>query len=140
MKNCNNPKGGAITAFAAVMIAGSALAADYNWTGKGDGHSWSDANNWTNAAGVAVAPVVAENAKYSYLFPVDDTGLVVTQDMKGAIIFSDITFERTSTVPATVEIASKALDYIVVGGMGSSVYVPEGMTLLWKGDANRWNN
>ena len=60
-------------------------------------------------------------------------------DMKGAIIFSDLTFERTSTVPATVEIASKELDCVLVGGTDSSVYVPEGMTLLWKTDAQRWN-
>ena len=135
-----NLGGGAITAFAAVMIAGSALAADYNWTGKGDGHSWSDANNWTNAAGLAVAPAVAENVKHSYHFPVDDTGLVVTQDMKGAIIISTLTFERTSTAPVTVEMASKELGCVLHVGAKDTVTVPEGMTLLWKGDANRWNN
>lgn len=143
MKNTNNPRG-AITAFAAVMIAGSALAADYNWTGLAGNCLWSDSGNWTNAAGVAVAPAVAENVTHSYHFPVDDTGLVVTQDMKGAIIISTLTFERTSTAPVTVEMASKELDCVLyVGSNGTSkgtVTVPEGMTLLWKGDANRWNN
>ena len=126
----------ALLAFAAL----SARAADYNWTGLGDGHSWSDADNWTNAAGVAVAPAVAESAKHSYLFPVDDSGLSVTQDMTGAIIISTLTFERTSTAPVTVEMASKELGCILYVGTGGSVTIPEGMTLLWKTDANRWNN
>lgn len=118
----------------------SASAADYNWTGKGDGHSWSNADNWTNAEGVPVAPVVTDGAKYSYHFPVDDTGLVVTQDMKGAIIMSTLTFERTSTAPVTVEISSKEPDCILYVGAQGTVTVPEGMTLLWKADANRWHN
>ena len=32
-------------AIAAMLVAIAANAADYNWTGSGDGHSWSDANN-----------------------------------------------------------------------------------------------
>ena len=128
-------------AAAALAIAGIAVqAADYNWTGLGDGHSWSDADNWTNAAGVAVAPVVSTSTKSSYLFPVDDTGLVVVQDMTGAIIFSTLTFERTSTAPVTVEMSSKELNCVLIAGMPSAVTVPEGMTLLWKTDPDRWNN
>ena len=128
-------------AAAALGIAGIAVqAADYNWTGLGDGHSWSDANNWTNAAGVAVAPVVSTSTKSSYHFPVDDTGLVVTQDIPGEIIISTLTFERTSTAPVTVEMSSKELNCVLVAGMQSAVTVPEGMTLLWKTDPDRWNN
>ncbi len=129
-----------LAAVAALGLAAIAPAADYNWTGLGDGHSWSDADNWTNAAGVAVAPAVTDNAKYSYHFPVDDSGLAVTQDMRGAIIISTLTFERTSTAPVTVEMSSKELDCVLYCGSQSSVTVPEGMTLLWKADANRWNN
>ena len=118
----------------------NAFAADYNWTGLGDGHSWSDANNWTNESGTAVAPTPANNVKHSYWFPVDDTGLVVTQDLSGAIFISDLTFERMGTAPVTVEFASKALDYVLTFGASSTVDVPDGMTLLWKTDGNRWSN
>ena len=124
----------------AALLAASAHAADYNWTGLGDGHSWSDADNWTNAAGVAVAPTPTDSQKCSYLFPVEDSGLVVTQDMSGAIIISTLTFERTSTAPVTVEMASKELGCVLYVGTSGSVTIPEGMTLLWKTDAYRWNN
>ena len=77
MKNINNPRG-VITAFAAVMIAGSALAADYNWTGLAGNCLWSDSGNWTNAAGGAVAPVSSTSQAYSYSFTVGDSGLCVT--------------------------------------------------------------
>ncbi|MBQ6137253.1 MAG: laminin G domain-containing protein [Kiritimatiellae bacterium] len=141
MSLCNKRNLVSFCAAGALAVASlGAYAADFNWTGLGDGHSWSDANNWTNAEGVAVAPAVAENVKHSYHFPVDDTGLVVTQDMKGAIIISTLTFERTSTAPVTVEMASKELDCVLYVGTQGTVTVPEGMTLLWKGDANRWNN
>ena len=126
----------ALLAFAAL----SARAAEYNWTGLGDGHSWSDANNWTNAAGTAGAPTPANNAKHSYWFPVDDSGLVVTQDVSGAMIISDLSFGFTGSGPTTVEFASKQLDCVLTFGANSTVDVPEGMTLLWKTDGNRWNN
>lgn len=128
----------AVGLFAAVSF--NAFAADYNWTGKGDGHSWSDTNNWTNAEGVPVAPTPSNNTKFSYWFPVEDSGLVVTQDVKGAIFISDLTFERMGTAPVTVEFASKALDYVLTFGTSSTVDVPDGMTLLWKTDGNRWSN
>ena len=124
--------------FAAVSF--SAFAADFNWTGLGDGHSWSDANNWTNESGTAVAPTPASNVKHSYWFPVDDSGLVVTQDISGQIIVSSLIFERTFTAPVTVEMASKEVGCVLGFAATSSVDVPEGMTLYWKADANRWTN
>ena len=140
MKNSARLVVGAVVALVVATAAFTASAADYTWTGEGDGHSWSDANNWINATGEHVAPAPTENAKYSYLFPVDDSGLVVTQDMAGAVIISTLTFERTSTAPVTVEMASKELGCILYLGTGGSTTIPEGMTLLWKTDANRWNN
>lgn len=137
MKNCNNPRG-AITAFAAVMIAGSALAADYNWTGNGDGHSWSDANNWTNEAGVAVAPASSTSQAYSYSFTVGDSGLCVTQDISGSILVGQLTIENTADNAAVIELASKENGCLLDFSANATVDVPAGATLVWKADANRW--
>ena len=129
MKNCNNPRVGAITAFAAVMIAGSALAADYNWTGNGDGHSWSDVNNWTNEAGVAVAPDSSTSQPYSYSFTVGDSGLCVTQDISGSILVNRLTIENTADNAAVVEIASKENGCLLDFSANATVDVPAGATL-----------
>ena len=139
MKNINNP-GVAITAFAAVVIVGSALAADYNWTGNGDGHSWSDANNWTNEAGVAVAPASSTSQAYSYSFTVGDSGLCVTQDISGSILVNRLTIENVADNAAVVEIASKENGCLLDFSANATADVPAGATLVWKADANRWSD
>ena len=140
MKNINNPVGGAITAFAAVVIVGSALAADYNWTGNGDGHSWSDANNWTNEAGVPEAPASSTSQAYSYSFTVGDSGLCVTQDISGTILVGQLTIENTADNAAVIELASKENGCLLDFSAYATVDVPAGATLVWKADANRWAN
>lgn len=130
----------AITAFAAVVIVGSALAADYNWTGNGDGHSWSDANNWTNEAGVAVAPASSTSQAYSYSFTVGDSGLCVTQDISGSILVNRLTIENVADNAAVVEIASKENGCLLDFSANATADVPAGATLVWKADANRWAN
>lgn len=140
MKNINNPRRVAITAFAAVMIAGSVLAADYNWTGNGDGHSWSDANNWTNEAGVVVAPASSTSQAYSYSFTVGDSGLCVTQDISGSILVNRLTIENVADNAAVVEIASKENGCLLDFSANATADVPAGATLVWKADANRWEN
>lgn len=139
MKNCNNPRG-VITAFAAVVIVGSALAADYNWTGNGDGHSWSDANNWTNASGVAVAPVSSTSQAYSYSFTVGDSGLCVTQDISGTILVNQLTIANVADNAATIQLVSKANGYLFDFSANAVVDVPAGATLVWAADADRWAN
>ncbi len=130
----------AITAFVAVVIVGSALAADYNWTGNGDGHSWSDANNWTNEAGVAVAPASSTSQAYSYSFTVGDSGLCVTQDISGSILVNRLTIENVADNAAVVEIASKENGCLLDFSAYATADVPAGATLVWKADANRWAN
>ena len=130
----------AITAFAAVVIVGSALAADYNWTGNGDGHSWSDANNWTNEAGVAVAPASSTSQAYSYSFTVGDSGLCVTQDISGSILVNRLTIENVADNAAVVEIASKENGCLLDFSANATADVPAGATLVWKADANRWSD
>ncbi len=140
MKTDNNPRGGAITAIAAVMIVGSVMAADYNWTGKGDGHSWSDANNWTNEAGVAVAPASSTSQAYSYSFTVGDSGLCVTQDISGSILANRLTIENVADNAAVIELASKENGCLLDFSANATADVPAGATLVWKADANRWAN
>lgn len=140
MKSCNNPRVGAIAAFVAVVIVGSALAADYNWTGNGDGHSWSDANNWTNEAGVAVAPANSTSQAYSYSFTVGDSGLCVTQDISGSILVNQLTIENTADNAAVIELASKENGCLLDFSANATVDVPAGATLVWKADANRWTD
>ena len=36
---------------AAFLLVGTAVALDYDWTGLGDGTTWSDGNNWTDPPG-----------------------------------------------------------------------------------------
>ena len=132
--------GSAIIALVVATAAFTASAADYNWTGNGDGHSWSDANNWTNATGAVVAPANVSNKAFTYLFPVADSGLVVTQDISGYIIIKSLEFERTSTAPVMVEMVSKAVGCRLGFSANSTNNVPEGMTLYWKADADRWIN
>ena len=131
---------GAITAFVAVVIVGSALAADYNWTGNGDGHSWSDANNWTNEAGAAVAPASSTSQAYSYSFTVGDSGLCVTQDISGSILVNRLTIENVADNAATIQLVSKANGYLFDFSANAVVDVPAGATLVWAADADRWAN
>lgn len=122
------------------MIAGSALAADYNWTGLAGNCLWSDSGNWTNAAGVAVAPASSTTQNYSYSFIVGDSGLCVTQDISGTILVGQLTIENTADNAAVIELASKENGCLLDFSANATVDVPAGATLVWKADANRWTD
>ena len=69
---------------AVALICGTAMGADYHWTGAAGDHLWSTAGNWTDSSGNAVAAPEPATA-YTYQFSAWGDGLVVTQDVDVAI-------------------------------------------------------
>ncbi len=131
----------------------SASAADYNWTGGGDGHSFSDPNNWTNELSEAVAPADDTSKGYSYWFPLYDSGLVVTQNINGSVLASSLVIERIGSGEAELRIVSLPhvagdastgwsdrekyfFDFVTKGAMD----IPSDATLVLNTDVGRWVN
>jgi len=50
-----------------MLLAGSAWAATYGWTGTGGDNLWSNGNNWTNVANgsTGTAPGAADEARFA---------------------------------------------------------------------------
>jgi len=57
----------AVTVIASMLLAGSAWAATYGWSGLGGDNLWSNGNNWTNVANGSsgTAPGASDTAQFA---------------------------------------------------------------------------
>ena len=99
------------TAGFAVLLCGTAMGADYHWTGAAGDHLWSTAGNWETSSGGAVASV--ETSKpHTYNFGKrngTNVGwggeLVVTQDVP-VVIGSALALNPATTAGETVTLVT----------------------------------
>ena len=137
----------------AALAAASARAADYNWTGGAGNCLFSDSGNWTNAAGQAVAPANDTSTAYTFSFPVDVAGVVITNDVNGIVVAKRMDIVRTDSGAAELKFVSPphvAGDastgwadrekYIFDFGGSSTFDVPADTTLILNTDVGRWAN
>ena len=69
-----------LAGLATLFAVGTAVAADYHWTGAAGDHRWSTAGNWTDSDGNPKA-APQDGVAYSYNFTNFADGEVVTQDI-----------------------------------------------------------
>ena len=136
--------GCAIISLAVSAALLSASAADYNWTGGAGNGLFSDSGNWTNATGEAVAPADNTSTTFSFWFPLNDAGLVVTQDVNGTVIAKSFDIERSGNAEAELKIVSKPRSgsdkYVFDFSQNSTITVPANTTLYLNTDVGRWVN
>ena len=138
----------ALLAFAAL----SASAADYNWTGGAGNCLFSDSGNWTNATGEAVAPVNS-GSTFSFSFPVDVSGVVITNDINGTVFAKSLAIVRPDSGAAEIKFVSLPhvagdastgwadREKYIFDFSGSSTFdVPADTTLILNTDMGRWAN
>ena len=138
-----------LLAFAAL----SARAADYNWTGGAGNCLFSDTGNWTNELGEAVAPANNTSTTFSFSFPVDVSGVLITNDVNGSIFAKSLVIERTDSGAAEIKFVSlphvagdastgwaDKEKYIFDFAGNSTFDVPADTTLILNTDMGRWVN
>ena len=139
----------ALLAFAALSVH----AADYNWTGGAGNCLFSDSGNWTNELGEAVAPANNTSTTFSFSFPVDVSGVLITNDVNGSIFAKSLVIERTDSGAAEIKFVSlphvagdastnwaDKEKYIFDFAGNSTFDVPADTTLILNTDMGRWVN
>ena len=137
----------------AALVAASARAADYNWTGGAGNCLFSDSGNWTNELGEAVAPASNANTTFSFSFPVDVSGAVITNDVNGTVFIKSLVIVRSDSGAAEIKFVSlphvagdastgwaDREKYIFDFGGNSTFDVPADTTLYLNTDVGRWVN
>ena len=123
---------------AAALVALSASAVDYWWTGGGNDGLWSTADNWaTDAQGTPATAAPVRSDKANYYFDVPAGGLVVTQDDIGGILVSNLVVTTSATDPVELKIVSAAQDNEFEFCTGASIDVGAGVTLVLNTDMGK---
>ena len=115
----------------AVLLCGTAMGADYHWTGAAGDHLWSTAGNWTDSSGNAVAAPTPDTA-YTYNFTqsafADQAfSLVVTQDIN--VVFG------TAIAVHGAGSSAETTDVTFVSAKGCKLSMPDGMTFYLRSNS-----